>query len=490
MRGHEPVNILLVDDQPAKLLSYEVILSELGENLIKAGSAREGLEQLLKRDIAILLVDVCMPDLDGFELAAMIREHPRYQNTAIIFVSAVHLTDGDRLRGYKSGAVDYIPVPVVPELLRAKVKVFAELYRKTRQLEHLNAELEQRVAGRTAELTASMERLSESATQFRAVFNQQFQFMALLSPEGRVIEINDLPIRATGVPREAVLGRLFWDTPWCDRLPEMRGVWPGRLAAAARTGGPVLSEDQYVAQGEVRTADCTLTAVKAAEGQVKFFIFEASDITERKRAEEHIHRIMKELSHRTKNLMAVVQAISWQTAQKSRDLEDFEQRFTQRIEALACSHDLLVKQDWRGVVIEDLVRAQLEPFLDRAKERLVAHGPTLLLMPAAAQDLGLALHELSTNASKYGALSVPTGSIEIGWTIAGGPADAKRFQMTWRESGGPLVSPPVHKGFGTTVITGTVSRTFNGKAELAYRPEGVSWALTAPIGHLITEPPE
>jgi signal transduction histidine kinase len=152
MSGHEPVNILLVDDQPAKLMSYEVILSELGENLIKAGSAREALAQLLKRDIAVVLVDVCMPDLDGFELAAMIREHPRYQNTAIIFVSGVHLTHGDYLRGYKSGAVDYISVPVVPELLKAKVKVFAELYRKTRQLEQLNAELERRVAERTEEL--------------------------------------------------------------------------------------------------------------------------------------------------------------------------------------------------------------------------------------------------------------------------------------------------------------------------------------------------
>src|SRR5438034_5972131 len=150
----DEVNILLVDDQPAKLLSYEVMLQELDENLIKASSARGALEQLLKREIAIVLVDVCMPDLDGFQLAAMIRDHPRFQKTAIIFISAVHLTDMDRLRGYAMGAVDYVPVPVVPDVLRAKVRVFAELYRKTRQLEQLNQELERRGRARAAALAA------------------------------------------------------------------------------------------------------------------------------------------------------------------------------------------------------------------------------------------------------------------------------------------------------------------------------------------------
>ena len=148
----DPTNILLVDDQPAKLLSYEAILQDLGENLINAGYAREALEHLLKKDIAIVLIDVCMPELDGFELAAMIRDHPRFQQTAIIFVSAIALTDPDRVKGYSYGAVDYLLVPVVPELLRAKVRVFADLFRKTRQLEILNAQLERRVEERTAEL--------------------------------------------------------------------------------------------------------------------------------------------------------------------------------------------------------------------------------------------------------------------------------------------------------------------------------------------------
>src|SRR5499426_1959020 len=162
MAQQEPVNILLVDDQPSKLLSYEVILHDLGENLLKASSVREALEHLLKSEIAVVLVDVCMPDLDGFQLAAMIREHPRFQKSAMIFISAIHLADMDRLRGYEMGAVDYVPVPVIPEVLRAKVRVFAELYRKTRQLERLNAELEHRVAQRTSELEASTAQLTES----------------------------------------------------------------------------------------------------------------------------------------------------------------------------------------------------------------------------------------------------------------------------------------------------------------------------------------
>jgi len=141
MAMRDKVNILMVDDQPAKLLSYEVILDELGENLIKANSGREALEYLLKEDIAVVLMDVSMPEIDGFELADMIRQHPRFQKTAIIFISGVHLTDLDRLKGYERGAVDYISVPVNSELLRAKVSVFADLHRKTLELELLNREL-------------------------------------------------------------------------------------------------------------------------------------------------------------------------------------------------------------------------------------------------------------------------------------------------------------------------------------------------------------
>lgn len=165
--GDEPINILLVDDQPAKLLGYQTILEDLGENLLMAHSAREALEILLQNDVALLLVDVVMPELDGFELVEIIRAHPRFEKTAVMFVSGVQLSDLDRIRGYSAGAVDYVLVPIVPELLRAKVRVFADLHRKTRQLEHLNRDLEGLIGTRTADLEASTQRWKESEGRLR-----------------------------------------------------------------------------------------------------------------------------------------------------------------------------------------------------------------------------------------------------------------------------------------------------------------------------------
>jgi len=185
----DKVNILLVDDQPAKLMSYEVILSQLGENLVKANSANEALQHLLKLEIAVVLIDVVMPDLNGFELAAMIREHPRFRRIAIIFVSAIQMSEPDLLRGYEAGAVDYVPVPVVPELLRAKVRVFVDLFRKTRQLEQLNSELEHRVAERTTELAqanAELEQRVEERTREREAALAQVHEMQKLESLGQL----------------------------------------------------------------------------------------------------------------------------------------------------------------------------------------------------------------------------------------------------------------------------------------------------------------
>src|SRR5580765_6969708 len=230
----DKVNILLVDDQPGKLLGYEVILSELGENLIKAGSANEALDQLLRTDVAIVLIDVCMPDLDGFELAAMIREHPRFQKTAIIFVSAIQVTDLDLVRGYAAGAVDYVPVPIIPDLLRAKVRVFAELYRKTRQLETLNAELERRVAERTAELAqanAGLELRVEERTREREAALAQIHEMQKVESLGQLTggvahDFNNLLM--------AVLGNLDLLRKYIPDDPRMRRLIDGAIQGAER----------------------------------------------------------------------------------------------------------------------------------------------------------------------------------------------------------------------------------------------------------------
>jgi two-component system, NtrC family, sensor kinase len=203
MNADAKVNILMVDDQPAKLLSYEVILAELGENLIKATSASEALSILLKTDIAVVLMDVSMPDLDGFELADVIRQHPRFQKTAIIFISGVHLTDSDKIQGYRSGAVDYISVPVVPDVLRAKISVFADLHRKTRMLEALNNELEQRVAARTEEL-----RLSEEQFRTRAALLElATEAIVMRDLDGRLVFWNSGAEALYGWKREEVLGK-------------------------------------------------------------------------------------------------------------------------------------------------------------------------------------------------------------------------------------------------------------------------------------------
>jgi len=160
---NERVNILLVDDQPAKLLSYEAAVAELGERLLTATTAREALDILLKTEVAVILVDVCMPEIDGFDLVNLVRRHPRFRDTAIILVSSIQVSDLDRLKGYDLGAMDYVPVPFAPELLRAKVRVFVELFRKTRELHNLNRHLEQLVEERTAELQRSNQDLEQFA---------------------------------------------------------------------------------------------------------------------------------------------------------------------------------------------------------------------------------------------------------------------------------------------------------------------------------------
>jgi len=244
MNDRDQANILMVDDQPGKLMSYEVILRELGENLIQARSAREALDQLLRQDVAVVLMDVSMPEIDGFELADMMRQHPRFQKTAIIFISAVHLTDVDRIKGYRSGAVDYISVPVIPELLRAKVSVFAELHRKNRQLERLNRELEQRVEERTKRLQENEDLLRERAD----LLELATEAIIVRDLDGMVLFWNSGAEALYGWRREEVLGKSvhqilktrfpngFSDV---ERTLAQAGKWNGNLTQFTRDGQEV-----------------------------------------------------------------------------------------------------------------------------------------------------------------------------------------------------------------------------------------------------------
>src|SRR6202046_1914512 len=234
MSVHEEVNILMVDDQAGKLLSYEAILADLGENLIKATSAKEALEKLLKTDVAVILMDVSMPEIDGFELAEIIRQHPRFQKTAIIFVSAVHLTDLDRLKGYQHGAVDYLSVPIVPEVLRAKVRVFAELHRKSLQLARLNSELEQRVVDRTQELelkAVALEQLNRDLAQknqeLDAIVHTAPDIIFSRHPNGARDYISSRFYEYTGAPAGTAVGLGWLAYMHLGRRERGRGTWGG-----------------------------------------------------------------------------------------------------------------------------------------------------------------------------------------------------------------------------------------------------------------------
>jgi PAS domain S-box-containing protein len=203
------------------------------------------------------------------------------------------------------------------------------------------------------------------------------------------------------------------------------------------------------------------------------------DITERKEREEKEHLLMREINHRAKNMLSVVDAIAHQTA--TRNPEDFIERFSERVQALSANQDLLIRNEWNGVEIGDLVHAQLAHFAGLIGSRIAMQGPKLRLNPASAQAIGLALHELATNAGKYGALSTDNGGVDIGW----GMTDDDAFTMTWTERGGPPVPAPKRRGFGAIVIEAMAERSVGGTVDLDYAPSGVTWRLACPATNVL-----
>src|SRR6202008_1543846 len=476
MMDYEKVNILLVDDQPAKLLAYEVILRELGENLVVAASGREALEFLLKNEVAVILMDVCMPELDGFELAAMIREHPRFQHTAMIFISAIQVTDMDRLRGYEMGAVDYVPVPVIPEVLRAKIRVFAELYRKTGQLERFNAKLEDRVRARTAELEESTARLLES---------EQRRSLAIAAGK---------------------MGSWDWDWisgdwMWDDGQFRIFGVDPHTFVATPASVQALLHPGDvdelrkamaqfnkgarsYEAEvriirpdGEVRWCVGTAAATVDKAGRVVRVSGVTVDITERKRAEERQSLLAREVDHRAKNALALAQSIVRLT--RGETVKAYVQAVEGRISALARVHTILSLSSWQGAEIARLVDEELAPYA--TGDQIAFGGSDIQLQPATAQTLAMALHELVTNSAKYGALSTLSCRLFLNWAIQGDV-----LELVWEEKDGPLVEKPASRGFGTRSVIASIESQLGGQAEFDWRAEGLVCRLSVPLTPDIT----
>jgi PAS domain S-box-containing protein len=202
------------------------------------------------------------------------------------------------------------------------------------------------------------------------------------------------------------------------------------------------------------------------------------DITERKERQERDHLLVREINHRAKNMLSVVDAIAHQTATKSP--EHFIERFSERIQALSANQDLLVRNEWRGVDAEDLVRAQLAPFAELIGSRIALHDAKVRLNAASAQAIGLALHELATNAGKYGALSTDKGRVDIDWRTEG-----DTVTMNWTERDGPPVSSPQRRGFGTIVMQQMTERSVGGAVDLDYAPAGLTWRLTCPAANAL-----
>jgi PAS domain S-box-containing protein len=388
----ESVNILMVDDQPAKLLSYEVMLADLGETLITANSAKEALEVLLKTDIAIVLMDVSMPELDGFELAAMIRQHPRFQRIAIIFVSAVHLTDLDQLKGYEHGAVDYISVPVIPELLRAKVSVFADLHRKTRQLEALNRDLEERVLQRTEELGRKAELLLRVNTEL-VHKNQELDAIVRTAPDiifssigdGCYEYVSDRFAEFTGIVALPG-GPIQWvELVHADDVPRVRTEWTKSLESG--TG----HESEYRLRsrdGAYRWFRSRAVPIRDEAGSIVKWYGTCSDIHDSKLVEQSIRDNAADLERmvqsRTEELHRLsIRLMSLQDQERRRLARDLHDGLGQELAAAKMVLDVNAS---RGTTDKGALN-EASSIVDRAIQqvRTMSH----LLHPPLLDEVGL-----------------------------------------------------------------------------------------------------
>jgi PAS domain S-box-containing protein len=274
------------------------------------------------------------------------------------------------------------------------------------------------------------------------------------------------------------------------------------LLPASSAEALIAIKNEVLAKGEARNAelridgsgtplwyDLHLEPMRDVSGNITGISGAAVDITERKQGEAHLRLLLRELTHRSKNLLAVIQAMARQTAKHGGTVQSFVERFGERVQALARAHDLLVAESWRSVSLRDLVHSQLAHYLDREPDLIAIDGPEIKLRPEAAQSLGLALHELATNAAKHGAMSKSGGRVEISWqdsAKAGMPRDG--FELVWREHGGPKVASPKRRGFGSMAIEQNLSRAIDADVRLDFAAGGVTCRIQVPRSQIAARP--
>ena len=230
-------------------------------------------------------------------------------------------------------------------------------------------------------------------------------------------------------------------------------------------------------------------AFRDEHGDLVEVIGTAQDITAQKLHDIHLHMLLREITHRSKNLLAIIQAMARQTVKDSLTAEDFERRLSLRLRGLAASHELLAAQDWHGAHLEELVKGQLGDVLEHFGNRITIQGDSMFVKPEAAQNIGLALNELATNAARFGALSNEDGRVEVSWVIDEGKGADRRLHLTWNEFGGPTVAPPRRQGFGHKVVERVAASALDGSVSLTFAPTGLQWSLRIPASFVLSGQP-
>ena len=319
--------------------------------------------------------------------------------------------------------------------------------------------------------------LRESEARFRGTFENASVGVAHVDLDGRWIMVNNRLCQILGYSREELTILSYEDVTHPDDLPSKRDSMIRLLAGEMSS---YAADQRYLRKdGSEVWVGLTVSVQRDAAGNPLYCIAIVRDITERRKAEIHQQFLLGEVAHRSKNQLAVIQAMMRQTARSAVSLADFQQRFEQRVHSIAVSTDLLVAQNWRGASMAELVGGQVEPFVVD-KEHLSVEGPAVSVSADAAHAIGLALHELATNCVKHGAWSNSQGSVAILWTVEREQDAERNLKLSWREHGGPPVEPPRRRGFGHIVIEEMVAQKLNAHVEMSYAPDGVVWTLALP----------